>query len=193
MHQKYMQSILQIVYSKLFFSYLQIDQIQIFVQVLLVSIQWNFAQLQLFFLRFEPSWLQSMNAKHLTLFQSERQSLSKNIAIYQSNCFLLSNLSINCKPSRTLFSRGSLKWSIPWTIDGQIMSPVTSWYHRADPGTDSASMLFDVTVVAAPTALLSKFKFCFLGEPHFLHEYNDNNVISKRINWHWFHRFHYNG
>lgn len=30
--------------------------------------------------------------------------------------------------SFTLFSRGSRIWSIPCTIDGQMISPVTSWY-----------------------------------------------------------------
>lgn len=43
------------------------------------------------------------------------------------------------KPSLTLFSLGSLMWSMPRTCDGQMTSPVTSWYSRLSTGYEPCS------------------------------------------------------
>lgn len=54
---------------------MQVDQVHVFVQVLLVAVDGDFAQLQLFLLRLEAARLQSVDAQHLALLQREAQTL----------------------------------------------------------------------------------------------------------------------
>lgn len=54
---------------------MQVDQVHVFVQVLLVAVDGDFAQLQLFLLRLEAARLQSVDAQYLALLQREAQTL----------------------------------------------------------------------------------------------------------------------
>lgn len=54
---------------------MQVGQVQVFVQILLVTIDGDFAQLQLFLLRLEAGRLQAMDAQHLTLRQRKGETL----------------------------------------------------------------------------------------------------------------------
>lgn len=77
--------------------------------------------------------------------------------------------------NRTLFNRGSRKWSMPCTNPGQMMSPVTSNAYERD-GTSSRC---DVAGADAPKTRPIADRFCFFGEPHFLSGANEMNKYEE--------------
>lgn len=108
--------------------YLKFHKIQISIQILRIFHYWGFAQGQLFLLRLKSGRLQPVYSEGYSFFQSERQALlSRNIHAVRSCVRCTEENSSERETKGTLFSRGSLRCPIPFTIFIGITSPETSW------------------------------------------------------------------